>query len=258
MKTIGRQQTVICQICKRPRRGDEVLPGSMIRDSLVEFIRRETPDWSSDGYICWEDLNRIKTGYIRTVVATKKDELSQLDEKIRGSLHEEYLARDVDAEFQQQSTFGERMADRITSFGGSWRFLGIFMAILAVWVILNSAMLIFKPVDPYPFIFLNLILSCLATLQAPIIMMSQNRQDARDRARSQYDYRINLKAELEIRHLHEKVDYILKNQWDRMLEVQQLQMEMMEEISRRQAELMETLAERNTELEIVSGERNRG
>jgi uncharacterized membrane protein len=95
----------------------------------------------------------------------------------------------------------------------------------------NSMSLITKPFDPYPYIFLNLILSCLAAIQAPIIMMSQNRQEERDRIQAEHDYRINLKAELEIRHLHEKVDHLLVNQWQRLLEIQEIQMELMDEIA---------------------------
>jgi len=98
-------------------------------------------------------------------------------------------------------------------------------------VCINSALIIWKPFDPYPFIFLNLILSCLAAIQAPIIMMSQNRQEARDRLHAEQDYRMNLKAELEIRHLHEKIDHLLMNQWQRLMEIQQIQMELMDELS---------------------------
>ena len=91
-------------------------------------------------------------------------------------------------------------------------------------------MMLMKPFDPYPFILLNLVLSCIAALQAPIIMMSQNRLEARDRLRSEQDYQVNLKAELEIRHLHEKLDVLLKHQWQKLLEVQQIQMDLMKEV----------------------------
>ena len=123
------------------------------------------------------------------------------------------------------------MADKLADFGGSWRFIGIFCGLLFLWIVINSALIIWKPFDPYPFIFLNLILSCLAAIQAPVILMSQNRQEARDRLQAEYDYRINLKAELEIRHLHEKIDHLLMNQWQRLLEIQQIQMELMEELA---------------------------
>ena len=113
-------------------------------------------------------------------------------------------------EEDDNSTWGERIADKVAEFGGSWKFIIIFMSFLILWIVANSLMLIFKPYDPYPFILLNLILSCVAAMQAPIIMMSQNRQEQKDRIRSQNDYLINLKAELEIRALNEKIDLLIE------------------------------------------------
>jgi uncharacterized membrane protein len=98
---------------------------------------------------------------------------------------------------------------------------------------MNSVVMLMKPFDPYPYIFLNLILSCLAAMQAPVILMSQNRQEARDRIQAEHDYRINLKAELEIRHLHEKIDHLLMNQWQRLMEIQQIQMDLMDGLARK-------------------------
>jgi len=145
---------------------------------------------------------------------------------------EELLSQNINVEFEQKLTLGERMADRLAEYAGSWRFITGFIVVLVVWVLINSLVLIVRPFDPYPFILLNLVLSCLAAMQAPIIMMSQNRQEAKDRLRSEHDYLINLKAELEIRHLHEKIDHLLMNQWQRLLEIQEIQMELMGEITR--------------------------
>ena len=122
------------------------------------------------------------------------------------------------------------MADKIATFGGSWTFLICFAVFLCIWIGINSLALIMRPFDPYPYIFLNLMLSCLAAVQAPIIMMSQNRQEAKDRIRSQHDYQVNLKAELEIRHLHEKVDHLLSHQWSRLVQIQELQLELLAEL----------------------------
>ena len=127
-------------------------------------------------------------------------------------------------------TLGESVADKVASFGGSWRFIIIFFIILLVWIVMNSIVLLFKPFDVYPFILLNLILSCLAAIQAPIIMMSQNRQETKDRRRSENDYKINLKSEIEIRTLHEKVDHLLLDQWSKMMRIQEMQIEILEEI----------------------------
>ncbi len=125
------------------------------------------------------------------------------------------------------------MADKIATFGGSWYFLIFFTVFLAVWITVNSVVWMIKPVDPYPYILLNLMLSCLAAVQAPIIMMSQNRQEAKDRIRSQHDYQINLKAELEIRHLHEKIDHLLSHQWDRLTQIQEIQLDLLSEMSKK-------------------------
>jgi uncharacterized membrane protein len=143
----------------------------------------------------------------------------------------EILSSDIGKEFQKKLTFGERLSDRIAEFGGSWSFIICFGVVLLGWIILNAVFLINRGFDPYPFILLNLILSCLSAIQAPIIMMSQNRAEARDRLRAEHDYKINLKAELEIRHLHEKIDHLLQRQYNRLFEIQQIQIELLEEPS---------------------------
>jgi len=227
-------ETVVCQICKKPKKISEVVPAELVRQPLVETIRQTHPDWSSSGFICITDLNQFRAKYVEDVLEKDKGELSALEEQVVKSLKEhELLSSDVNAEFDRKLTFGERLADKVADYGGSWRFIGIFMGMLFVWIIINAIVLAQKPFDPYPFILLNLILSCIAAIQAPVIMMSQNRQEAKDRLRSEYDYRVNLKAELEIRHLHEKLDHLLVNQWHRLLEIQEIQTELMEELTRR-------------------------
>ena len=227
-------ETVVCQICKKPKKISEVVPAELVRQPLVETIRQTHPDWSSSGFICIADLNRFRAKYVEDVLEKDKGELSALEEQVVKSLQEhELVSSDVNAAFERKLTFGERLADKVADYGGSWRFIGIFMGMLFVWIAINSVVLAQKPFDPYPFILLNLILSCIAAIQAPVIMMSQNRQEAKDRLRSEYDYRVNLKAELEIRHLHEKLDHLLVNQWHRLLEIQEIQTELMEELTRR-------------------------
>jgi uncharacterized membrane protein len=227
------QETVICQVCQNRKKLSEVLPGAVVRGPLVERIRKDHPDWSSDGFICISDLNRFRAEYVQDVIKTDRGALSALEAQVVESLKEqELLSKNVNVEFDRQLTLGERLADKIAEFGGSWRFIIIFGCVLLLWVGLNSTLLLFRPFDPYPYIFLNLILSCLAAIQAPVIMMSQNRQEDRDRLRAEYDYRVNLKAELEIRQLHEKVDHLLMNQWQRLLEIQEIQMDLMAELTR--------------------------
>lgn len=231
-----KRETVVCQICGQQKKFSEVRPAAVVREPIVELIRKTHPDWSSEGFICIPDLNHFREEYVKNIVATGKGEVSDLEEDVMKSLKEhEVLSRNVNEEFERKLTLGERMADSLADYAGSWRFIIIFMAVLAIWIAVNTVVLIQKPYDPYPFILLNLILSCIAAIQAPVIMMSQNRQESKDRLRSEYDYRVNLKAELEIRQLHEKMDHLLVTQWQRLLEIQEMQMELIEELGNRTA-----------------------
>jgi uncharacterized membrane protein len=207
-----------------------------VRAPLAERIRSAFPSWSSEGFICRDDLNRFRAEYVQFLLEDERGELSSLEHSVINSLaRHETLAENVDAQFQKKLSLGERLADRIADFGGSWIFISLFGAFIVIWIVINTALLIMRPFDPYPFILLNLMLSCLAAVQAPIIMMSQNRQEARDRLRSESDYRVNLKAELEIRHLHEKLDHLLQHQWERLIEIQQIQIELMNELAKSKA-----------------------
>jgi uncharacterized membrane protein len=226
------QETVICQICGRTKKLSEVIPAELVREPLVEIIRRTHPDWSSSGFICRADLDKFRTDYVREVLETGKGELSTLEEQVLKSLKEqELLSENINVEFEQKLTFGQRLSDKMAGGAGSWGFIITFGIVILLWIVINSVLLIFRHFDPYPFILLNLVLSCLAAIQAPVILMSQNRQEVRDRLRAEYDYRVNLKAELEIRHLHEKMDHLIKNQWQRLLEIQEIQTELMEELA---------------------------
>ncbi len=228
--------TFLCQICKGQKKLSEVIPAELVREAVVETIRKTYPDWSSSGFICISDLNQFRANYVKNVLEKEKGEISTIEEQVIRSVKEnELLSKNINTEFEQKLTFGERLADKIADFGGSWNFIVIFGGVLLLWVAVNSMILIWRPFDPYPFILLNLVLSCLAAIQAPVILMSQNRQESRDRLRSEHDYLINLKAELEIRHLHEKIDHLLMNQWQRLLEIQQIQMELMEELAHKTA-----------------------
>ncbi len=226
-----REELVVCQVCKKQKGLSEVLPAGMVRDSVVEVIRKNHLDWSPDGFICTSDLNHFRTEYVKQALEAERGELSALENRVVKSLREqEILSRNVNTEFERQLTLGERWADKVADFGGSWRFIIIFGVILVLWVAVNSIALLWRPFDPYPFIFLNLVLSCLAAIQAPIIMMSQNRQEDKDRLRSEHDYVVNLRAELEIRHLHAKIDQLMSHQWQRLMEIQEIQTELMEQL----------------------------
>src|SRR5436190_3814520 len=225
---------VICQICKKPKPPHSGMIAELIRPSLLEFIKKKLPDLDSNGFICLDDMGEFRKEYVKEVLQEEIGELSALDQEVIESLHQhEILASNIEEQFERKLTFGERLSDHIASFGGSWRFIIFFGAVLFGWIILNGIFLLNRAFDPYPFILLNLILSTLAAIQAPIIMMSQNRAESRDRLRAENDYKVNLKAELEIRHLHEKIDHLLRKQYNRLFEIQQIQIELLEEIGRK-------------------------
>ena len=226
--------TVICQVCKGPKSPHDGMLAELIRPSLAEFMKKNVPEWDGKGFICLDDLGKFRKEYVKEVLQEEIGELSTLDNEVIESLHQhEILSSNISKQFETKLTFGERLSDRIASFGGSWRFIILFGAVLFGWIILNGIFLLNRAFDPYPFILLNLILSTLAAIQAPIIMMSQNRAESRDRLRAENDYKVNLKAELEIRHLHEKIDHLLRKQYNRLFEIQQIQIELLEEIGRK-------------------------
>jgi uncharacterized membrane protein len=157
--------------------------------------------------------------------------LSSLEKQVVDAMQNDQLLTDkLNDDKTDKLSYGQKLADKVASFGGSWKFIIIFGAFLTVWMILNSILLAAKIFDPYPFILLNLILSCIAALQAPVIMMSQNRQEEKDRERAKNDYMINLKSELEIRLLHDKLDHLIVNQQEKLMEIQQIQIDMMSDI----------------------------
>jgi len=225
-----RAPSVTCAVCNGTFKPNECLPGELVSNQVAALVRQDHPDWSGEGYICLNDLQRYRSEYLRDLLEKEKGELSALEEEVLQTVKDQELVTEESlVEFDETLTFGERLADHMASFGGSWRFIGIFTFVLLAWIGINSAVLLWKPFDPYPFILLNLVLSCLAAVQAPIIMMSQNRLEDRDRLRAENDYQVNLKAELEIRMLNRRLDHLLVNQWQRLLEIQELQVELMNE-----------------------------
>ncbi|MGE0376250.1 MAG: DUF1003 domain-containing protein [Planctomycetaceae bacterium] len=229
----GRLPEVRCDICGKDFPADAVVPAAFVRSPVADLIRQAHPGWSDRSRICLGDLNHFRSEYVQDTLEQERGELSDLEHQVVESLRQhELLAENVNEEFDQQITFGGQVADKVARFGGSWTFIICFGGVLAGWITVNSIALSTKPFDPFPYILLNLVLSCLAAIQAPVILMSQNRQEAKDRLRSEHDYRVNLKAELEIRHLHSKLDLLLTHQWQRLLEIQQLQTDLLEEIAK--------------------------
>ena len=222
-----------CLICGLPKR--HLVPGNLVRTTIVQLIQAKHPEWNDQSFICLDDLNQFRSLYVAQILEVEKGELTSLENDVLKSLNDqELISENTNAEIEASRSFGERLADRIASFGGSWSFLITFGFVMFLWIAFNSMSAFGKPVDPFPFILLNLILSCLASVQAPVIMMSQNRQEAKDRVRAEHDYRVNLKAELEIRQLHSKLDMLLTHQWQRLLEIQQIQTELIQQLASRE------------------------
>jgi uncharacterized membrane protein len=194
------------------------------------MIAEEVKTCSADSLICDEDLARFRRRYVEALLEEERGEITELDARVLDSFEKGTLTvqAGAPAAIDQAETFGERVADRVAAFGGSWTFILSFLAVLVLWMALNVVGLSTDPFDPYPFILLNLVLSSLAALQAPVIMMSQRRQEDKDRLRSENDYMVNLRAELEIRQLHEKIDHQMAKQWERLAELQQIQIELLE------------------------------
>lgn len=221
-----------CQLCGATRRG-QLRRAFVVRPAVAQMIERETGHWNENGWLCLDDLQKYQHRYVESLLAQEKGELTELElEVLRGLREQEILARNPQSE-PDRRTVGQRLSDRLAAFGGSWAFILLFSLTLLGWFALNSWVLAARAFDPYPYILLNLMLSALAAVQAPVIMMSQNRQEARDRLRAQHDYQVNLKAELEIRQLHQKLDHLLSHQWERLVEIQEIQMELINEVRAR-------------------------
>lgn len=219
-----------CAISGRMRPKKDLIPLDVIRPALVDLIRLEHPDIVPDAQISRVELNRFRMKYVETMLKDEHGEFTELDRQVSESIaKQDTIAENTEAEFDEHRTLGQKLSDDLASFGGSWAFLIAFFGLMAAWIAINLWQGEKQAFDAYPFILLNLVLSCLAAVQAPIIMMSQKRQDTKDRARSFNDYKVNLKAELEIRHLHEKVDHLITRQWQRLAEIQQIQLELMQE-----------------------------
>jgi len=231
MKNFQRESAV-CQICKKEKNIQLMRPVNSVRPAILQLINKDGFEPDSPGYICIDDLNRYRKQYLQNVMEEEKGVLNENDKEVLDSIVErDLISRNVEQDIDKKLKFGQRLSDSIAKFGGSWKFIIFFMSFLVFWMIINVIFLTTRAFDPYPFILLNLILSCIAAIQAPVIMMSQNRQEEKDRMRSLHDYQVNLKAEVEIRLLHDKIDHLIVQHGQRMMEIQQIQIELMEEIS---------------------------
>ncbi|MCV9926885.1 DUF1003 domain-containing protein [Flavobacterium sp. LS1R49] len=209
---------------------NERVSGKSIQSPILMLIIADYPEFTSEGYISIHELNMYREKYIANYLSAEIGILSNLEKNVIGSLTDDKsLVSSVEDEIGPR-TFGQKIADKVADFGGSWTFIILFVIFIILWISINIYILVNKGFDPYPFILLNLILSCVAALQAPVIMMSQNRQEEKDRDRAKKDYMINLKSELEIRMMHEKLDHLILHQQQELIEIQKVQIEMINDI----------------------------
>lgn len=223
-------QTFISDLSKKEFPLTDKVSGKLIRNPIMELMKVDFPSFNSDQFLSIKELNLYREKYISSFLSNEIGELSKIESKVGGELDGyNSVVSKVEDEVEVR-TFGQIVADKVADFGGSWRFIILFGIFIVLWILANIYILLNKGFDPYPFILLNLILSCLAALQAPVIMMSQNRQEEKDRDRARKDYMINLKSELEIRMLHEKLDHLIRHQQEELIEIQKIQIEMMNDI----------------------------
>lgn len=209
---------------------NEKISAKNIRQSLLHFINKTHPNFSKSCFLSIEEMNEYREKYISEFLNKKLGNLTEVEKQVIQSVSKNTMISTEVEEDEQEITFGQKLADKVAEFGGSWGFIIFFMTFLVVWILLNVFWLSNHGFDPYPFILLNLILSCIAAIQAPVIMMSQNRQEEKDRERAKKDYKINLKSELEIRELHEKIDHLIIHYQQDLLEIQKTQIDLLENI----------------------------
>jgi len=222
---------IISSISKAKIKSGEALKGKDLREGIFDLIKAEYPGFGNDDYISLDELNKYRRIYLTSLIIKEKGELAIIDGDVMYAIkNNSILSENIQDEIEATLTTGQKLADKIAIFGGSWTFIFTFFSFILFWMSINIWILATRPFDPFPFILLNLILSCLAAIQAPIIMMSQNRQEQKDRQRGEHDYKINLKAELEIKLLSEKIDHLLVHQNKILLEIQEVQTDYLEDL----------------------------
>ncbi len=224
-------ETFISDLSHEEFSNSEKVLGNTLHRPILLLIQQEHPTFTQNNVLSTRELNYYREKYISTFLLKDIGEMSDLRENVFEVMKENTLiSNQPEIENEVPYTFGQRIADKVASFGGSWTFILLFLGFITVWISINVFILIQRPFDPFPFILLNLILSCIAALQAPVIMMSQNRQEEKDRERGKKDYMINLKSELEIQMLHEKLDHLIMHQQQELIEFQKIQIDLMNSI----------------------------
>ena len=221
-----------CFITNEKLPAKKLVSYNYINSNIIDLIKKDYPKFGTSDSISHEKLNEYRKVYLESLLGQEDRELSHLEVDVIKAIHDNSILSDlIEPTIDSKMTLGQRLADKIASFGGSWTFISIFFFFLIIWMAINIVYLSAEAFDPYPFILLNLILSCLAAIQAPIIMMSQNRKEEKDRIKGEYEYKVNLKAELEIRLLNEKIDHMIIHQNQRLIDIQKLQLDYLEELT---------------------------
>lgn len=224
-------ETFISDLSNKEFPVSEKISAKFVRKSIMDLILKENPQFSNTLFLSESELNHYRKKYVEVFLTKQIGKMTSLEKTVLNSLKNKTTLTDkLDGDELQTMTYGQRIADKVASFGGSWTFIISFAVFLLVWISINIYWLGNKGFDPYPFILLNLILSSLAAIQAPVIMMSQNRQEEKDRERGKNDYMINLKSELEVRMLHEKIDHMIMSQQQEVQEIHKVQIDLMNDI----------------------------
>jgi uncharacterized membrane protein len=227
---------VNCSLCGTPVEGRTLASPQKLENRILDLIKKDRPEWEGKRGICGNCLEQYRAKKFVAYLEAEYQKLSDLENAVVSKITRRgRVSKLVHQDLDTKMTWGEHVADKVAQFGGSWRFIGIFGAILVGWMIINTVLLVRHPFDPYPFILLNLVLSTIAALQAPVIMMSQNRQAHKDRMQANQDYEINLMAEIEIRDLHDKLDSLRFKQWHELWHIQKRQIELLEHLCERHA-----------------------
>ncbi len=210
-------------ISKQKIEDREAVQGEEIREAIFDLIQKDFPDFTFQKFISIDELNKYRRMYLTSLILREKGELDDIEKEVLDAIkNNSLLSEDIIENIESKLTFGQRIADKVAAFGGSWTFIITFFTFIFIWMAIN--------VYYFSAILLNLILSCLAAIQAPLILMSQNRQEQKDRERSEQDFKTNLKAELEIKLLNEKMDHLMINQNKKLMEFQDIQVDYLEDL----------------------------
>jgi len=221
----------ISHISKKEIPLSEDIKGENIREGVFNLINSKYPGFDKKNFISITELNEYRRLYLTSLLTQEENELAIIDKGVEEAIqNNSILSENIQDEAETKLSIGQILADKVAAFGGSWTFIISFFLFISIWILINTWILATKSYDPFPFILLNLILSCLAAIQAPIIMMSQNRQEQKDRKRGEHDYKINQKAELEIKLLSEKINHILVHHNKKLLEIQYIQTDYLEDL----------------------------